>query len=180
MNHLRVARAVYALLLTFGCFNWMRIYPKLPQRIAVHFGYDGTRNGWAPKDGLLWTILVVVVILSVTTMGIPRLVAAVSGDRMNLPHRAYWLASERRKQTMGFIEAQGIWFGCAVLLLLYTAFQLAMNANLSPDKHFDSHTMWTALGVFFFVVVVWMIHFVRHFYRVPEKYNTDSQDTLHN
>jgi hypothetical protein len=36
-------------------------------------------------------------------------------------------------------------------------------------KHFDSHTMWTALGVFFFVVVVWMIHFVQHFYRVPEK-----------
>lgn len=168
MNNLRVARAVYALLLAFGYFNWMRIYPKLPQRIAVHFGYDGTPNGWAPKDGLLWTTLVVLAILSVTTMGIPRLVTAVSGDRMNLPHRAYWLAPERRKQTMGFIEAQGIWFGCAVLLLLYTAFQLAVDANLSPDKRFNSRTMWNALGVFFFVVVVWMIHFVRHFYRVPD------------
>ena len=87
---------------------------------------------------------------------------------MNLPHRAYWLAPERRKQTMGFIEAQGIWFGCGVLLLLYTAFQLAVDANLSPDKRFNSHTMWNALGVFFFVVLVWMIHFVRHFYRVPD------------
>jgi hypothetical protein len=105
MNHLGVARAVYALLLTFGCFNWMRIYPKLPQRIAVHFGYDGTPNGWAPKEGFLWTILIVVAILSVTTIGMPRLVTAFSGDRMNLPHRAYWLASERWKQTMGFIEA---------------------------------------------------------------------------
>lgn len=169
MNNLRVARAAYALLLAFGYFNWMRIYPKLPQRIAVHFGYDGTPNGWAPKDGLLWTTLIVLAILSVTTMGIPRLVTAVSGDRMNLPHRAYWLAPERRKQTMSFIEAQSIWFGCAVFLLLYTSFQLAMEANLSPGKRFDSDTMWTALGLFFFLVAVWMIHFVRHFYRVPEK-----------
>ena len=168
MNNLRVARAVYVLVLAFGYFNCMRIYPKLPQRIAVHFGYDGTPNGWAPKDGLLWTTLIVLAILSVTTMGIPRLVTAVSGDRMNLPHRAYWLAPECRKQTMGFIEAQGIWFGCGVLLLLYTAFQLAVNANLSPDKRFNFHTMWNALGVFFFVAVVWMIHFVQHFYRVPD------------
>lgn len=168
MNNLRVARAVYVLVLAFGYFNCMRIYPKLPQRIAVHFGYDGTPNGWAPKDGLLWTTLIVLAILSVTTMGIPRLVTAVSGDRMNLPHRAYWLAPKRRKQTMGFIEAQGIWFGCGVLLLLYTAFQLAVNANLSPDKRFNFHTMWNALGVFFFVAVVWMLHFVQHFYRVPD------------
>ena len=168
MNNLRVARVVYALLLAFGYFDWMRIYPRLPQRIAVHFGYDGTPNQWAPKDGLLWTALIVLAILTVTSMGVPRLVTAISGDRMNLPHRAYWLAPERRQQTMGFIEAQSIWFGCAVLLLLYTAFQLAMDANLSPDKRFDSHTMWTALGVFFFVVVVWMIHFVRHFCRVPD------------
>lgn len=168
MNNLRVARAVYVLVLAFGYFNWMRIYPKLPQRIAVHFGYDGTPNGWAPKDGLLWTTLIVLAILSVTTMGIPRLVTAVSGDRMNLPHRAYWLAPECRKQTMGFIEAQGIWFGCGVLLLLYAAFQLAVNANLSPDKRFNFHTMWNALGVFFFVAVVWVLHFVQHFYRVPD------------
>lgn len=168
MNNLRVARAVYALLLAFGYFNWMRIYPRLPQSIAVHFAHDGTPNGWAPKDGLLWMTLIVLAILSVTTMGIPRLIAAVSGDRMNLPRRAYWLAPQRRKQTMGFIEAQGIWFGCAVLLLLYTAFQLVVDANLSPDKRFNSQTMWNALGVFFFVVAVWMIHFVRHFYRVPD------------
>jgi Protein of unknown function (DUF1648) len=168
MDNLRVARAVYALLLAFGYFDWMRIYPKLPQRIAVHFAYDGTPNGWAPKDGVLWTTLIVLAILSVTTMGISRLIAAVPDDRMNLPHRAYWLAPERRKQTMGFIEVQGIWFGCAVLLLVYTAFQLAVDANLSPDKRFNSNTMWNALGVFFFVVAVWMIHFVRHFYRVPD------------
>lgn len=176
MNNPRLARVVYLLLLAFAYFNWLLTYSKLPQRIAVHFGYDGKPNGWAPKDGLLWTTLIVLVIVTLTTLGIPRLITAVSGDRMNLPHRAYWLASERRQETMGFLEAQSTWFGCAVLLLLYTAFQLAMNANLSPDAHFDSRTMWTALVVFFFVVVAWMIHFLQHFYRVPENRNNGNQD----
>lgn len=50
MNNLRVARAVYVLLLAFGYFNWMWTYPKLPQKIAVHFSYDGT-----PTEALrLW------------------------------------------------------------------------------------------------------------------------------
>ena len=168
MDNPRFAKTIFALLLAAFYFNWMRIYSELPQKIAIHFGFDGTPNGWAPKDGLLWTTLIVAAILSVTVLLPPRLIRSLASDRMNLPNKEYWLAPEHREQTMGFIEAQSVWFGCAVLLVLFTAFWLAARANLAPDKRFDSDTMWTALGIFFVVVIVWMVHFVRHFYRVPK------------
>ena len=49
MNNLRVARAAYALLLAFGYFNWMRIYLKLPQRIAGTSGTMERRMDGLPK-----------------------------------------------------------------------------------------------------------------------------------
>ncbi|HKM82207.1 MAG TPA: hypothetical protein VJY15_14750 [Candidatus Acidoferrum sp.] len=66
-----------------------------------------------------------------------------------------------------FIAAQMAWFGCAILFIVLFGTYLAIRANLSPDRHFDNDTMIKVLAAFLFMTVLWIVHFLRHFYRLP-------------
>jgi uncharacterized membrane protein len=167
MDDARYPKIVYFLMLVAGLLQWVRFYPLLPERMASHFGYDGTPNGWQSKDGFFLVMLLAVGITAGMTFLVPRRIAARPGNRMNLPHKAYWLAPARREETFRFIAAQMAWFGCAILFIILFATFLAIRANLSPDSHFDNDNMIKVLAAFLFVTVLWIVHFLRHFYRLP-------------
>jgi hypothetical protein len=98
---------------------------------------------------------------------VPLLVASVPDALINLPNKSYWLAPERREETMRFFRAHVSWFGCGLLFLLLYALSQAINANLPGAHHFDDSGMRYALGGFLFFAFAWLFIFVRHFYNVP-------------
>jgi len=167
MDDPRFPKTVYFLLLLAGLLQGVRFYPLLPERMASHFGYDGTPNGWQPKDEFFLLMLLAVGLTFGVSFLVPRLIAALPDNRINLPHKAYWLAPARREETFRFIAAQMAWFGCAILFIILFGAFLAMRANLSPDRHFDNDTMIKLMAAFLFVTVLWIVHFLRHFYRLP-------------
>ena len=168
MDDARVPKIIYCLMLTVGVLSWARSYPLLPERIASHFRFDGTPNGWQPKDTFFLIMLLVVGLTFLFTFLVPRFIAARPDKRINLPHKSYWLAPARREETVRFIAAQMAWSGCAILFVILFGSFLAIRANLSPDGRFDNGSMIQVLAVFLFLMVLWTIHFLRHFYRLPE------------
>jgi len=168
MDDVRFPKIVYFLMLVAGLLQWARFYPLLPERMASHFGYDGAPNGWQPKDGFFLLMLVVAMgSTSIITFLSPRIIASRPDNKINLPHKSYWLAPARREATFRFIAAQMAWFGCAVLFVLLFGTYLAIRANLSPDSHFDNATLLKVLAAFLVLMVLWTVHFLRHFYRLP-------------
>lgn len=167
MDDARYPKIVYFLMVVAGLFQWVRFYPLLPERMASHFGYDGTPNAWQPKDAFFLLMLVVVGLTFFGAFLTPRFIAALPDKRINLPHKDYWLAPARREETFHFIAAQMAWSGCAILFVLLFATFLAIRANLSPDGRFDSGAMIKVLAVFVFLMVLWTVYFLRHFYRLP-------------
>lgn len=97
----------------------------------------------------------------------PRQIAAQPNARINLPNRDYWLAPERREQTMRFISATMAWFGCEILLVLISGTFLALRANLATDHRFNSEAMLTVLICFLAGLLGLLVRLVRHFQRVP-------------
>lgn len=167
MNDSRLPAALYVLLLVLGVQQWVRAYPQLPHSMASHFDAFGTPNGWQPKQAFFLVTSVAIAMTVLTSFVMPWLLDWLSPKSINLPHKAYWLAPERRKETWQYFRAQMAWFGCALLFLLLYAISLAINANLPNIGHFDSRGMWFVIAGFFLFSIGWTARFLRHFYNVP-------------
>ena len=93
-------------------------YPRLPAVVAQHFGAQGNPNGWAPREfffGLSWFILL---LLSGLLMFTPRLLSRMPVSMINLPNKDYWLAPERKAESLRFMERQMEWMAVITVAFL--------------------------------------------------------------
>lgn len=167
MNSSRLPTLIYLLLLVLGLLQWVNVYPQLPETMASHFAGDGTPNGWQPKPVFFMLTLSVIVLTSIPAFFVVRGISKRSPDKINLPHRDYWLAPERREETWRFFSTYMAWFGCALLFVLLYAVSQAINFNLPKIRRFNTRGMWYVLGGFFLFLTLWLTSFMRHFYNVP-------------
>ena len=100
MNDPRIPRIVYGFLLAIGVLDWVRRYPLLPARMASHFGPHGEVTNWQSKEQFFMTMVVVVGVSLVAGFVVPQLIGVLPANMVNLPHKEYWLAAERREETM--------------------------------------------------------------------------------
>ena len=167
MGDPRLPRFLYAFLILVCLLMMAYYYPQMPQRMASHFGADGRVNGWQSRDAFFVLMLLVTSTSAIVGFLAPRQIAARSNARINLPHRDYWLAPERRERTMRFISATMAWFACGILLVLVSGTFLALRANLAPDHRFNSEAMLVVLGGFLLGLLGLLVGLVRHFRKVP-------------
>ncbi len=104
-------------------------YPKLPPTVASHFDARGKANDWMPKESfvalnaiVLASLLTVVLIMGLV---IPRVPVAL----INLPHKEYWLAPERSRQTRASVFGGLLTCFNATGILLIGIFELAYMAE---------------------------------------------------
>jgi uncharacterized membrane protein len=163
----RLPRLLYMVLFLAGLLMMAYYYPQMPQRMASHFAADGQVNGWQSRDAFFVLMLLVSSASAVVSFLAPRQIAAKANHRINLPNREYWLAPERRGETMRYISAAMAWFGCGILSVLISGTFRAMQANLSPDHRFNSGAMLAVLAGFLAGLLGLLVGLVRHFQRVP-------------
>jgi len=163
----RIPRFLYALLFLACLLMMADYYPQMPQRMASHFAADGRVNGWQSRDAFFVLMLLVTSTSAIVGFLAPRQIAARSNARINLPHRDYWLAPERREQTMRFISTTMAWFACGILFVLISGTFLALQANLAPEHRFNSEAMLVVLGGFLIGMLGLLVRLVRHFRNIP-------------
>ncbi len=119
MNDTRVPTFLYVFLMLLGLLQWAHVYPQLPDIMASHFSGHGTPNNWQPKQAFFLLMGVVVLISAIPTFVVPRRLASMPEDKINLPNKSYWLAPERREDTFRFVRVKMAWFGCALLFCCF-------------------------------------------------------------
>ena len=118
------------------------LWPRLPQRLATHFGFSGEPNGWSTPSQFL--------IMMATAYGIFVLLFTMAAwldrvpDRfLNLPNKGYWLATDRRAQALGTLREWLRWFLVVTFAGLVVLMRAMLQANLggtasvhqSPSRH---------------------------------------------
>lgn len=140
---------------------------SLPDVVASHFAADGTANGSMSRGAYVGVMLAVVI-------GLPTLLTVVSyfglgapGARINLPNRDYWLAPERRAQTLSYLRAQLARFSTVLLVFLCYVHWLVVQANGTRPPHLSAP--WINVGLVGFAVfaIVWTRLIVRRFRNRP-------------
>jgi hypothetical protein len=135
----------------------------LPDRVAAHFGAGGVANGFMPRNAYLFFMLVIVV-------GLPLLVVLLTwvslnrpGARINLPNREYWLAPQRRAQSIAWIRAGVLQFGALLIIFLCYAQWLVARANRHQPSQLDESWFYGGLAAFLVAVLLWARSFLRRF-----------------
>ncbi len=108
------------------------------------------------------------VLAAAVGFGIPRIIATLPLQLINLPNKRYWLAPEHLAETMEFLGAYFAWFGCAVLLIMILTFDYAIQSNLHPSNRPDISRMWYLLAGFSAFIIVWIARMFMRFGRPPE------------
>jgi hypothetical protein len=147
-----------------GSFVWASGV-GMPDVVAAHFAAGGAANGYMPRTAYVLFMLFFVIALPVLMVFITWRSLERPGARINLPNRDYWLAPERRAQTITAIRAGVLQFSEMLLGFLCYAHWLVVRANRVQPVRLDETWFLGGLLVFFAAVVLWALSFLRTFRR---------------
>ncbi|HXF99715.1 MAG TPA: DUF1648 domain-containing protein [Bacteroidota bacterium] len=146
MTNLRFPLSILASLAVLLVAELLYFYPQLPETVASHFDADGVPNGWMSKTTYTILMVFIMIISAAPTVGValflPKMESAV-----NIPNRNYWLAPERREETLGLIASTLIWTECTVIALLVVLTYAVCVMNIEQRPSLDL-PMIPTLGIF--------------------------------
>lgn len=137
-------------------------YPILPETVAVHFGASGYADNFTSKANYL-LLQIALMLFGLFFSSVQRVfINVLPHSLINIPHREYWLADERRDATLKILQKYFDWISVALLGLFVGINQLAIEANFrNPIKLSDD--FWFVLGAFLVFMAFWMYKFMRQF-----------------
>jgi len=162
----RLPKLVFVTLVMIAAWQGLNAYPMLPNRLASHFDGSGVPNGFQSKPAFFKMYAAAIVLAAVFGFVVPRLLALLPNALFSLPNKDYWLAPERRSETMGVFESYFGWFGCAIVLFAISVFGFVIEANFHRPPRLDNTFLIVMLPLFLGFIIVWMVLFVRRF-RTP-------------
>lgn len=171
MKDSRLPALIFLLMVVLASLQWVQVYPQLPERVASHFAANGRPNGWQSKQDFFVIPCLAILVSAFVAFVLPRTLAFVPQELINLPNKSYWLAQERRAKTVRVMCAHMAWFSCGLLFVLLYAISQAISANLPTSGHFNSNGMWYVIGGFSLFGVGLLVHMTRYFYKAPPDYS---------
>jgi serine/threonine-protein kinase len=152
--------------LAFAAYVWLSS-ARLPELVATHFGVNGVPNDYQTHSGYIQFTLIMGALVPAFVLGIFALIRFSDSSLMNIPHKEYWLAPERRRETFDFVQRRSAWL--AGLFLAFFAgvhyFILAANGQ-TPARLPDAFIFWIGGGVVV-LAILWIVAFIHHFFRRP-------------
>ncbi len=147
-------------LVLFALAQTLFYLPQLPDTMATHFDGSGRPNGWTSKTAFFALYLAFVAMLLLIFLGSGRLF--MWRYEMRIPEREYWLAPERREETIAFLHRRMLWMGVASVGLAVVVAQMVIEANFLDPPRLSANIYW-ALLAYFVYVALWLASLFLHF-----------------
>ena len=141
----------------------------LPQVAASHFNASGQANGFMPRALYRDFMVGLVLVLPLLVVFLPNAFMRRASALINLPNRDYWLAPERREQTIESLCRGSFGFGYLLVGFLGYVHWLVVRSNQSAPPRLASEWFVGGLIVFIGCVVLWAFSYLRPFFRVPRE-----------
>ena len=140
----------------------------LPPNVASHFDASGRANGFSPRDIYVRFMTGMTVVAPLLVGLIPRFAISRANARINLPNGAYWLAPERREETIGFLCSHMAFFGMMLAGFLAYGHWMVVQANAVRPPVLPGTAFIQALTVFLGGVAVMILSLFWRFRRKPD------------
>ena len=129
-------------------------YQELPETIAVHFAADGRANGWSNKDAFVLSYGAIEAMIVLAALGLGFLGHKIPASFLNIPNSDYWLAPERRCETLRYTWTRVIWLEAATMAFLIAIAEIIFRANRAAGSPTLTSSFFVVL-VAFVVAIIW-------------------------
>jgi uncharacterized membrane protein len=168
MQRSGLPKLAFLSLAAYAAFHFSAYYQQLSEVVASHFNASGVPNGWQTKASFFSMLIGVSVLAAAIGFGVPRIIATMPPELINLPNKRYWLAPERAAETMEFLTRHFAWFGCALFLLIILTFDYAIQCNLQPGNPPSPARLFFTLGGFLLFAILSTARIFKRFGRPPQ------------
>ena len=152
-------------LLVAAVLQVLYYYPQLPATVASHFDAAGLPNGWSSKAAFFGLYAFMVALQLLIFRVLPPRLGRLPSRLISLPNRDFWMAPERREDTLAYFTRSMAWFGFASILVGVITIQLVIEANLAQAP-LNSAGMWVLLAAFLLFIIVWLARLLLRFGRI--------------
>ena len=140
-----------SLLVLLLAFVWVPGVP-LPETVATHFDGAGQANGFMSRGGYHWFMTALVLFVSLTATWFPIWLISRSESLVSLPNKDYWMSTERKGESMAFLNRWHLRLGILVLGLMAYAHWLVVKANQATPALLKSDHL--KIGVLIFLLAM--------------------------
>jgi hypothetical protein len=140
----------------------------LPDQVAASF--DAAGQPEETRSKLFWVAMYLGILLVGAAYFITALILLHKlPDRYLkiLPYHEYWLAEERRRETVARLTGKLLWLGIATMLLFMATFQLIFMTNVSENKQLMEQVSPFLTTIYLTFVFIGVIRFRLDFQKVP-------------
>jgi uncharacterized membrane protein len=113
----------------------------LPPRTASHFDGSGNANGWTTPHTYVTMIVGVATLLAMIGPLMALTVRSRASSTLNIPNREYWLAPERRDDTVGYVHSLGMIIACSSVAFIGVVHAMTLEANRQVPPHLPSRAL---------------------------------------
>ncbi|MEI9897378.1 MAG: DUF1648 domain-containing protein [Chthoniobacter sp.] len=152
--------------LAFAAYVWLSA-GRLPERVATHFGLNGEPNGWETHADYVRSTLVFGSVVPAFIVALFVAMRLGNGWGLNIPHKDYWLAPERRQETLAFVQRQGLCFAALLIAFFAGMHYFILAANAQAPANLPSSFAFRLGGAFLAATIIWVATFTGHFFRKP-------------
>ena len=142
-------------------------HDQLPERVATHFNAAGEPNGWMSRADQLAFMAGFGMAFPLFMIGICWSVRFLPVWMINLPHKEYWLAKERRAESADYVFRHSIWLGCLGLGFVIGLHWATTFSNQRQPVALPLEWVLSITGLFLVGVGAWVICLYRRF-RSPD------------
>ena len=153
-----------ALALGAGVFVYLTS-ARLPEIAATRFAAGGDPVAFMTRGTyrvfMVWLVSAVPLLVAF----LPQFIGARWPQLLNIPNREYWIAAERRAETMASVAARTMLLAVAMILFLCFTHWLVLEANVAPTRRLSGGPLLAALGAFVAFKIGWIFAFRARFHR---------------
>jgi hypothetical protein len=140
----------------------------LPERVPTHFDAAGRADGWSTRTGFALELGGLSLFLCGLFGALGALVARLPTSLVNLPNRDYWLAPERRAESLRAIRDRLHSLGAATEVLVLGLVLYCVRASRSEEAQTGPDpTTWVLLLGYLAFVAGWIVSLHRRFAKPP-------------
>ena len=165
---LRVCSILFTIVLFVVAWFVATTTAQLGDAVATHFGAGFVVNRWEQRDSYLRFALAFSTVLPVIVAAIIGWLPRLLPNYVNLPHRDYWLAPERRAETFASIAVRGLLLGTLLSAFMAGVHWLILQANAVVPPQLPAKLFWTMLIVFLTAFAFWIWSFWSRFRDIPQ------------
>ncbi|MDH3287833.1 MAG: DUF1648 domain-containing protein [Betaproteobacteria bacterium] len=137
--------------------------PSLAEPVATHFDGTGQPNGWMTRTGYAIFMVAFGIGLPSLILGLIPLISGWFPTRINIPNKQYWLAPERREETLLFLRWHLCWLATLMAFFALAIHHLILMANASRPPALPHTPFLFMLGCFLAGMAVWTVLLWRRF-----------------